>query len=197
MAPKPYSESLETGYNGLPVFDTEQEFQDYLEQKFEAAGVTAIQEVSPHNSRYRADLLLIHDDLGKIGLELKRVTGGADAGRAHQQIVRQYAGRQYLGDEVRLWAFAPYVAKLQRDKLDDNRSPLFQEGKLEVLEHFFQQYGIGVLNVHETAYARLKWGASRPYMVPAFGMARDAGGIDYDVEAIRDRVDDRLYSSSV
>jgi hypothetical protein len=184
------------GDNGLPVFDSEQEFQDYLEQKFEAAGFTALQEVSPHNSRYRADLLLIHDDLGKIGLELKRLTGGADAGRAHQQIVRQYSGRQYLGDEVRLWAFAPYIPKLQHDEMVDNRNASFQQGKLEVLEHFFQQYGIGVLNVHDRAYARLKWGSNRPYMVSAFGMARDPGSMNYDAKAIRDRVDERLYADS-
>ncbi|MCQ4334816.1 hypothetical protein KM295_15280, partial [Natronomonas sp. F2-12] len=83
------SEEAEVDGRGLPVFDTEQEFQDFLERKFEENEYTAIQEVSPHRSNYRADLLLMHDEFGRIGLELKRLTGGSDAGKAHQQIVRQ------------------------------------------------------------------------------------------------------------
>jgi len=183
------------GDNGLPVFETEQEFQDYLEEKFEAHGTTAIQEVSPDGSAYRVDLLLIHDELGKVGVELKRLTGGSDAARAHQQIVHQYSGKEYLGDRVDLWAFAPYMPKLQRDRLADARDDGFQRGKLEALEHFFHRYGIGVLNVHESPYARLKWGSTAKWMVPAFDMARDVperNRTEYDVEAIRARVDERL-----
>lgn len=189
--------------NGLPVFDTEQEFQDYLEKKFEANGFTAIQEVSPARSNYRADLLLIHDEYGKIGLELKRVTGGSDAGRAHQQVVRQYAGERYIGDRVFLWAFAPYMPKLQSAKEADDgesyyavRTAGFQEGKLEVLEHFFQRYGIGVLNIHESGYARLKWGTTTEYMLPAFPMKTDIPERNqngYELDSIRERVSERLY----
>lgn len=187
----------EIGSNGLPVFDTEQQFQDYLEEKFEANGFTAIQEVSPSKSNYRADLLLIHDEFGKIGLELKRVTGGSDAGRAHQQIVRQYAGERYISGRVYLWAFAPYIPKLQSAKERDSRAPAsFQTGKLEVLEHFFQRYGIGVLNVHESTYARLKWGASKEFMLPAFPMKSevpDRNQEGYELESIKDRVSKRLF----
>lgn len=163
---------FERSSNGLPVFESEQEFQDYLERKFEEAGFTAIQEVSPHNSRYRADLILLDDKYGAIGLELKLLTGGTDAAQAHKQIVRQYSGRKYLGRRVEKWAFAPYMPKLQSEQeSDEHRS--FQRGKLEVLEHFFQRYGIGLLNVHERPYARLKWGQSNEYMIPAFSMARE------------------------
>jgi len=185
------------GDNGLPVFDTEQAFQDYLEQKFEENGFTAIQEVSPHRSNYRADLLLMHEEFGKIGLELKRLTGGSDAGRAHQQIVRQYSGKKYLGERVHLWAFAPYIPKLQSAEMRGARKAAsFQRGKLEVLEHFFQRYGIGVLNVHETAYSRLKWGSRQEYMLPAFPMKRDipqGQRTKYDLESIKKRVSERLY----
>ena len=192
------TEEAEVGRNGLPVFDTEQEFQDYLERKFEENGYTAIQEVSPHKSNYRADLLLMHDEFGRIGLELKRLTGGSDAGRAHQQIARQYAGKKYIGERVNLWAFAPYMPKLQSAEMKETRgfASGFQKGKLEVLEHFFQRYGIGVLNVHEAAYARLKWGSNREYMLPAFPMERDfpvRQKTEYDLESIRERVSERLY----
>lgn len=89
----------EVAPNGLPVFNSEQAFQEYLEEQFEGNGFTAIKEVSPAHSNYRADLLLIHDEFGKIGLELKKLSGGTDAGRAHQQIVRQYAGKSTLTTE--------------------------------------------------------------------------------------------------
>lgn len=191
------TDEANVGNNGLPIFDTEQAFQNYLEDKFEESGFTAIQEVSPHNSNYSADLILIHDEFGRIGLELKRLTGGSDAGRAHQQIVRQYSGKRYIGEHVNLWAFAPYMPKLQDDKIRERRNSVsFQRGKLEVLEHFFQRYGIGVLNVHERAYARLKWGTSREYMLPAFPMKRDIPmrqKSEYNLESIRERVSERLY----
>lgn len=190
------TEEAEVDRHGLPVFDTEQEFQDFLERKFEENGFTAIQEVSPHRSNYRADLLLMHDEFGRIGLELKRLTGGSDAGRAHQQIVRQYSGKRYIGERVNLWAFAPYMPKLQYSIMTEGRSTKFQGGKLEVLEHFFQRYGIGVLNVHEATYARLKWGSSREYMLPAFPMKRDfpeRQKTEYNLESIRERVSERLY----
>lgn len=179
--------------NGLPYFDTEQEFQDYLESKFESVGFDVIQEVSPHNSRYRVDLLLLHDEYGPIGMELKRLTGGTDAGRAHQQIVRQYSGRHYIGNKVKKWVFAPYMPKLQYDSDTDSRNDYFQKGKLEVLEHFFQAYGIGVLNVHSRGYARIKWGANNRHMLPGFPMAREVYEPDYDIDSIEDRIAERLY----
>jgi hypothetical protein len=183
----------ETSDNGLPYFDSEQEFQDYLEVKFEAEGFDVIQEVSPHGSRYRADLLLLHDEYGPIGMELKRLTGGTDAGKAHQQIVRQYSGRKYIGRKVKKWVFAPYMPKLQYDLDTEGRTDKFQRGKLEVLEHFFQAYGIGVLNVHSRPYARIKWGANRTHMLPAFGMAREIYEPDYDLDSIEERIATRLY----
>lgn len=185
---------FDAGGNGLPVFHKESEFQDWLEEKFESAGWTAIQEVSPHRSNYRVDLLLIHDEFGRIGMELKRLTGGTDAGTAHQQIVRQYSGRKYIGERVDKWAFAPYMPKLQFEQ--EKRDSSFQYGKMEVLEHFFQSYGIGVLNVHESAYARLKWGPTKEYMLPAFSMKRQVPERNvngYDLDKIEKRVDERLY----
>jgi len=185
------TEDAETDTVGLPYFDTEQEFQDFLEEKFEAHGFDAIQEVSPHNSKYKADLLLLHDQYGAIGLELKRLTGGSDAGKAHQQIVRQYAGQKYINRRVRLWAFAPYMPKLQAE-MDEGTSHGFQRGKLEALEHFFQRYGIGVLNVHHP-YTRIKWGISREYMIPGFELEVKPSGRETNLEKIRKRVSERLY----
>lgn len=72
----------------------------------------------------------------------------------------------------------------------------FQRGKLEVLEHFFQRYGIGVLNVHNRPYARLKWGSSRKYMLPAFPLKRsipEDHEEQYDLNSIRSLVSNRLY----
>lgn len=186
--------NIERSDNGLPYFDTEQELQDWLEEKFENNGFTAIQEVSPHNSQYRVDLLLLHDEFGPIGLELKRLTGGSNAARAHQQITRQYSGKKYIGKTVKKWAFVPYMPKLQHEQ--DNRSrENFQRGKLEVLEHFFQKYGIGVLNLHSRPYARIKFGNTTEHMLPAFGMARDIhpGSTDYDLNSIEERISERLY----
>jgi len=183
----------ETSQNGLPYFDTEREFQDYLESKFESVGFDVIQEVSPHNSQYRVDLLLLHDEYGPIGMELKRLTGGSDAGKAHQQIVRQYSGRRYIGKKVKKWVFAPYIPKLQYDSDTEDRSDNFQKGKLEVLEHFFQAYGIGVLNVHSRPYSRIKWGHDNKHMLPGFSMARKRFEPDYNLGSIENRIAERLY----
>ena len=186
----------EKSQNGLPKFESEQGFQDYLEGEFERAGFTAIQEVSPHHSQYRADLLLLHDEFGPIGLELKFLTGGSDAGKAHQQIVRQYAGKKYVGRRVERWAVAPYIHKLHGAEKRHERDRAFQVGKLEALEHFFHRYGIGTLNVHMRPYARLKWGSQKEFMLPAFPMKREIPERNregYDLERIDDRIDTRLY----
>jgi hypothetical protein len=189
-------EDFEVDDNGLPVFDTEQEFQDYLERKFEENGFTAIQEVSPHRSNYRVDLLLIHDEYGRIGVELKRLTGGSDAGKAHKQIVQQYSGKKYIGEPVHLWAFAPYMPKLQHEIMSETYDSRFQAGKIEVLQHFFQSYGIGFLNVHSSPYAQLRWGQTKEHSIPAFQMKDHLGEkerYEFDLESIRQRVSERLY----
>lgn len=182
--------------SGIPEFDDEQAFQDYLEERFEASGYTAIQEVSPHGSRYRADMLLMHDRYGRIGLELKYLTGGTDAATAHKQIVDQYAGRKYLGERVEKWAFAPYMPKLREEQLD-GESHGYQSGKLEVLEHFFQRYGIGLLNVHESPYARIKWGARQDFMIPAFVIGNETRHSGFSTSArlaqIESRIEERLF----
>jgi hypothetical protein len=186
----------EKSQNGLPIFESEQQFQNYLEEKFESAGFTAIQEVSPHHSQYRADMILLHDEFGPIGLELKLLSGGSDAGKAHQQIVRQYAGKKYIGHRVEKWAFAPYMPKLQDAENRKERDRAFQVGKLEVLEHFFHRYGIGTLNVHSRPYARLKWGSKKEFMLPAFPMKREIPERNrkgYNLELIDERIDSRLY----
>lgn len=180
------------GGNGLPEFESEQEFQDYLELQLEEEGFTAIQEVRPHNSQYRVDLLLLHDEYGKIGLELKYLTGGTDAADAHRQIVRQYSNKRYMGDRVTKWVFAPYMPKLQAELEHTNFG--HQRGKLNGLKHFFQSYGIGVLDVHDSPYCQFEWGNRREYKMPAFTTNHyEAGEIsDLDISAIETRARERL-----
>jgi hypothetical protein len=179
----------------LPVFESEQEFQDYLEKQLEEQGYTAIQEVKPHRSNYRVDLLLLHDDYGKIGIELKYLTGGTDAANAHRQIVDQYSGRKYLGDKVIKWVFAPYMPKLQSEQ--EHTMHGFQKGKHEVLQHMFQSYGIGFLDIHSSPYCTFDWGKGREYKMPAF---KDKPGTldesnDFELEAIDERSRERLIRS--
>lgn len=181
----------------LPEFETEKEFQNYLESELEDSGYTAIQEVSPDRSNYRVDLLLMHDIYGKIGLELKRLTGGTDAADAHRQIVKQYSREKYLGDKVRKWVFAPYMPKLQSEQ--EHTMHGFQAGKLEVLKHFFQSYGIGVLDVHQSPYCYFEWGTGREYKIPAFSTNRQPmeKPVDLDLPSIHDRVNDRLFGDGI
>jgi len=182
----------ETSHNGLPYFDTEQEFQDYLESKFESVGFDVIQEVSPHNSQYRVDLLLLHDEYGPIGMELKRLTGGSDAGKAHQQIVRQYSGRRYIGKKVK----NGYSHRISRNC---NTIQILRIGqtifkrKIRSLRTLFQAYGIGVLNVHSRPYSRIKWGHDNKHMLPGFSMARKRFEPDYNLDSIESRIAERLY----
>lgn len=179
----------------LPDFDSEQEFQDYLERVLEESGFTAIQEVKPHRSDYRVDLLLIHDDYGKIGLELKYLTGGTDAAQAHEQIVRQYSGKKYLGDRVVKWVFAPYMPKLQSEQ--EHTAHGFQKGKHQVLKHMFQSYGIGFLDVHDSPYCFFEWGRKRKYKMPAFTSNHYSISEpqNFDLGAIEERARERLLNS--
>jgi hypothetical protein len=178
----------------LPEFDSEQEFQDYLESQLERQGYTAIQEVKPHKSNYRVDLLLIHDDYGKIGMELKYLTGGTDAANAHRQIVDQYAGRRYLGNKVIKWVFAPYMPKLQSEQ--EHTVHGFQKGKRDIIENMFNSYGIGFLDVHSSPYCSFNWGKGKEYKMPAF--TAKSGTLDepddMDLEQINNRSRERLLN---
>jgi len=184
---------VEKGPNSVPKFGNESEFQSWLEYRFERKGYDVLTEVKPHNSRYRADMILINGKLSPIGMELKYFSGGSDAARAHQQIVRQYAGRKYVGRKVNRWVFAPYMPKLVNEL---NKSGYHGRwSKAETLEHFFVRYGIGYLRLHRKPQAEIVWGKDK-YRTGAFALKRQVSDRinNHDITAIDQRISERLYN---
>lgn len=177
------------GVKRLAECSSEDDVQQYLEDKFEANGWTAIREVSPHRSNYRIDLLLIHERYGKVGIEVKYI-GAGEGGRvfaeAHQQITQQYWDKKYLGDRIGLWAIAPFFEHNHHDREDWHQT--YAQGKGDFAREFFCKYGIGYLDLNDP-YGTIDFGYSiAEYKIPAFPMERelpDRHTENCDVAAIR------------
>lgn len=192
----------DAGPNGVPKFNDEKQFQEWLVVKFENNGYDAITEVNPHNSNYRADMILLNGVGSPIGLELKYFKGGADAATAHKQIVERYSGRKYINRKIKRWAFAPYMPKFQyaQEKMDtDVHGYALRAGKMETLMHFFNKYGIGYLDIHQSRFGEIRWG-KKEYRLPAFDLVdevHDRIGDECNIEKIDQRIEDRLYSEGL
>ena len=178
----------------LADLSNEDELQQYLEERFESAGWDAIREVKPDRSDYRVDLLLLHPEYGRIGVETKYIRPG-DGGRvfaeACQQIVGQYWHQKYLGEKVTLWAVAPYFEVGHRpDELDEWASG-HTMGRQQFVREFFCRLGIGFINL-SGFYAIIDFAYSVPeYKIPGFGMGRPVPERHYenvDPDAIRESV---------
>jgi hypothetical protein len=132
------------------VLESEDELQEWLEAAFEDSGWTAIREVSPVGSDYRADLIVQHDNHGWFGIETKFIgdsQGPIDMAKAHHQIVQKYRGRKYIKNRIDLWLVCPYI-KYGEDSTAPNHS--WRREKWNQIYHmrqFFQHAGIGWINL--------------------------------------------------
>ena len=79
---------------------SEAELQRNLKSYFEKHNWLAVREVSPTDSRVKADLIVKHDTYGWFGIETKYFNndGGGKVADAHHQIISQYRGRRYIND---------------------------------------------------------------------------------------------------
>jgi hypothetical protein len=85
---------------------SEAELQRKLKSYFEKHNWLAVREVSPTDSRVKADLIVKHDTYGWFGIETKYFNndGGGKVADAHHQIVSKYRGKRYINDRINLWA---------------------------------------------------------------------------------------------
>lgn len=126
--------------------DSEDELQEWLEGHFENNGWTAIREVSPRKSNYKADLIVKNDEYGWVGIETKYFDGdgGAKVAKAHHQITRKYRGERYIGNRINLWAFCPYFKSLNSDSRMHSRK---QEFRSRFSRELFCKHGIGYIDL--------------------------------------------------
>jgi len=126
--------------------DSEQELQEWLESYFEENGWTAIREVSPNNSTYKADLIVNHEDYGWIGVETKffEGDGGGKMADAHHQIVRKYRHEKYINNRIRLWAVCPYFSGINDQSEYKKRQ---QQNRATIMREFFCRHGIGYIDL--------------------------------------------------
>lgn len=135
--------------NGMSLcgtIESEDQLQDWLESYFEKQGWTAIREVSPHNSNYKADLVVNHSDYGWMGIETKYFDGdgGAKIAQAHHQLTRKYRGEKYIGNRINLWAFCPYFNAYNSPSRIHSRT---QITRAELSRELFCKHGIGYIDL--------------------------------------------------
>jgi len=133
--------------NSIPkkYINSEDDYQEYLKTKFQWDGWTAAREVSPAGSRYRADLIVHHDNVGWLGIEAKYTRyGGAKMAEAHHQIVKKYRSKTYLAKKIDLWVYAPFFDK--SSLLEQDSQPNTVDLRIDQLTcSFFNRHGIGYL----------------------------------------------------
>jgi len=141
---------IDHGMELCGVLDSEDALQEWLESAFEDAGWTAIREVSPVGSNYRADLIVQHDDYGWFGVETKYIgssQGPIDMAKAHHQIVEKYRGRKYINTKIDLWLVCPYIKYGTADYSPDDNWRRQKWNQIYHMRQFFQHVGIGWINL--------------------------------------------------
>jgi len=159
----------------------EDELQRELALLFRSNGWTAVREYSPDHANVRVDLLADHDAYGRIGVETKFLTtarSGGTLAEAHMQITRDYWHRQYNGEQITLWAIAPYYhGETLPGSVDERRVQSF-------VREFCHRQGIGVIDCHaNTLTATFANGT-----IPIAGPYLDTYDAKLDVESLRKSV---------
>jgi len=125
---------------------SEAELQRNLKSYFEKHNWLAVREVSPTDSRVKAELIVKHDTYGWFGIETKYFNndGGGKVADAHHQIISQYRGKRYINDRINLWAVCPYFsgADSDGDEWHNERASWRQQYTREL----FCKHGVGYVN---------------------------------------------------
>lgn len=177
------------------TIENESDLQAFLANGMRDAGWTVTREHTPDNTKERIDVLGRHSDIGMVGIEAKYVTGSGpnEAGAAVDQILTQYAGKTYAGDNIDIWGIALYGGGLlttdTTDYIADSQAYQF------ACRRIVNQLGIGYVIVHRNL-TFLDLGVSVPALrVPLFDVA---GGqvqdryVQPDMERVHDLVQTRF-----
>lgn len=183
-----------SAYGREPLkIESEDELQEWLSEGLESNEWDVIREVSPDRSEYRVDLLCIHSEYGRIGIETKYVRageGGKKIARAHEQITQQYWNKKYWNDKILLWALCPFFERAHLDDPDRYNRTKSSE-RSQFTREFFCHYGIGYLNPSQS-YNLIDFGYSvAERKIPGFSVNDDIPKRHYenvDIEHIRESV---------
>jgi len=198
----------DAGLDLCGVLDSEDELQEWLKDAFEEAGWTAIREVSPHSSDYRADLIVEHDRFGWFGIETKFIGTGrglTNIAKAHHQIIQKYRGRRYIGEKIDLWCVCPYLQnantirepgmdkKKMRQRTEYERK---RRQKLLSTRPFFQQAGIGWIGL-DTYSLGIEFVESTSYGTVPTGYVINPTDYEENYETYKSIVKDRFESCDI
>ncbi|WP_458211021.1 hypothetical protein [Haladaptatus sp. NG-SE-30] len=184
--PEPSDQSFDTGMELCGRLDSEEELQEWLKEFFESRGWTAIREVTPHGSNYKADLIVEHEAFGWVGIETKyfRNDGGGKAAKAHHQITRRYRGEKYIGKKIDLWAVCPYFWGI------NSQDPEYQQDRIRsvFMREFFGHHGIGYINLNRPTLLIDYAYSDSKQKIPVGGDYLSQYFESVDIEYIRERV---------
>lgn len=170
---------------------SENELQAWLVDELKANGWDAIREVKPDHSDYRIDILALHSDYGRIGIETKFIRPG-DGGRvfadACRQITEQYWDLKILNKPVHLWALAPYFEGEFTREYDEEWMKGFVTGRRKFVREFFCRYGIGILRIlRDYVYFDYAFSVGE-YKIPVSEECPNRYFENVDIDAIRESV---------
>lgn len=193
---QPYEWPAETEEDDRRIcgrLESEEELQVWLENYFEKHGWTAIREVSPARSSVRADLIVEHDDYGRIGIEAKyfKRDGGAKIAQAHHQIIKKYRGKKFIGKRIDLWAICPYFHGMnsQRATLSTNQQHL----RSRLMREMFCKHGIGYIGLDTSEPLLIDFAYSVPVAkIPVNGNEDSRHYENVDIEEINDAVQKKM-----
>lgn len=171
--------------------DSEEELQQWLESFFEENGWTAIREVSPHKSNYKADLIVNHHDYGWIGIETKYFEGdgGAKVAEAHHQLTRKYRSEKYINNKIDLWAFCPYFTAYNSDSRLHSRE---QQIRGQFSRELFSKHGVGYIDLDRREML-IDFAYSQPIAkIPVDGDASDRYYENVDIHEIKKSVSRKM-----
>lgn len=156
--------------------DCEEDLQKYLEAGMLTEGWDVIREMNPDNSNKRVDLVGIHPQYGRIGVETKYQNNGSFGSHVAEGIrqILGYSKHRYLGEEIDLWAIGIHGSKFkfiqERIRDDEEKRRRLRElfWKLHTQQRVVNGFGIGWLNLSNDRVV-VEFAADTPtYRIPLF-----------------------------
>jgi len=173
----------------LADIDSEMDMQQWWLEFLTYNGWTVESEVSPKNSRDRADLIIMKGDSPPIGIELKYGASGRKVGKGLHQIMQKYRNKQYPRfGFVNLWALCIFTNSMNANvsRPTNNEMPQIRE-----LLCFF---GIGTLGL--SLKPEIDFSFSDRRCKVGLGSAQyprhTRGGIETDFDIIEEKVADSV-----
>lgn len=184
--------------------ECEEDLQKYLKAGLESQGWDVIRERTPDRSNLRVDLVAIHAEYGKIGIETKYRTDGSFASHVSAAIrqIMEYSSKKYFGNEIKLWSIGIYDNRIDYiESVDDDNEVRWYRDKMhreqEVAQRMVNGFGIGWIDLMGDRVVN-EYAADTPtYRIPLFTL--ESGGWpwwytdngDFDRETVTKKIEER------